>query len=82
MVSNSPMSKGSVNPMFVFKPTLTPFVFILMIEIGSSPDSQNIQKTSHPIRLYERARGKQAYSFILNASQGKEGWSTGKLVHG
>ncbi len=30
----------------------------------------------------ERALGKQAYCFILNASQRKKGWSTGKLVFG
>jgi hypothetical protein len=38
MSSNSPMSKGRVNSMFSSKLMLTPFVFILMIEIGSSPE--------------------------------------------
>jgi hypothetical protein len=36
--SNPPMSEGRVNPKFSSKLMLTPFVFILMIEIGSSPE--------------------------------------------
>jgi hypothetical protein len=35
---NSPMFEGRVNPMFPCKLMSTPFVFILMIEIGSSPE--------------------------------------------
>jgi hypothetical protein len=38
MFSNSLMSEGRVNPMFPSKLMLTPFDFILMIEIGSSPE--------------------------------------------
>jgi hypothetical protein len=38
MLSSSPMSEGRVNPMFPHKLILTPIVFILMIEIGSSPE--------------------------------------------
>ena len=37
-LSNSPMSEGRVNPMFPLNPMRTPFTFILMIEIGSSPE--------------------------------------------
>ncbi len=62
-----------------------PFDFILMIEGGSSPERiQNAVKTYKKqvtqSNWYERAQGQKAYSLILNASQGKEGWSTGKLV--
>ena len=38
MLSNPPMPEGRVNPMFPSKRMLTPFVFILMIEIGNSPE--------------------------------------------
>ena len=38
MLPNSPMFKGRVNPVFSLKLMSTPFVFILMIEIGSSPE--------------------------------------------
>ena len=40
------MFEGRVNPMFSFKLMFTPFVFILMIDIGSSPERiQNSVKT-------------------------------------
>ncbi len=46
MLSSSPVFEGRVNPMFPFKPMLTPFVVILMIDIGSSPERiQNSVKT-------------------------------------
>ena len=32
------MSEGRVNPMFPYNVMLTPFAFIMMIEIGSSPE--------------------------------------------
>ncbi len=47
---------------------------------GYTNPSQNIQKTSHPIRLLRFDCGTQAYAVILKASQGGEGLSTGKLV--
>jgi hypothetical protein len=40
------MSKGRVNPMFPFKLMLAPFAFILMIEIGSSPERIKDDKKS------------------------------------
>ncbi len=46
MLSSSPMFDGRVNPMFPFKLIFRPFVFILMIDIGSSPKRiQNSVKT-------------------------------------
>ena len=43
---SSPMFEGRVNPMFPFKLIFRPFVFILMIDIGSSPERiQNSVKT-------------------------------------
>ncbi len=46
MLSNSPMFEGRVNPMFPFQLMFTPFVFILMIDVGSSPERiQNSVKT-------------------------------------
>jgi hypothetical protein len=42
--------------------------------------SKHTKNKSHYPTGYERAKRKQAYSFILNASQGKEGRSTGNLV--
>jgi hypothetical protein len=50
MLLNSSMSEGRVNPMFLAKLMITPFAFILMIEIGNSPkrikdDTKSIQST-------------------------------------
>ncbi len=49
---------------------------------GYTKPSQNIQKPSHAIVLVRFDLGTQAYALILKVSQGKEGWSTGKLVSG
>ena len=38
MLSSSPMFEGRVNPMFPFQVMFTPCVFILMIDVGSSPE--------------------------------------------
>ena len=46
MLSNSPMFEGRVNPMLACKLMFTPFVFIFMIDTGSSPARiQNSVKT-------------------------------------
>ncbi len=78
MLPNSPMSKGRVNPMFPSNVMCTPFMFILMLEIGSSPErirntvvesykkSVEIQKQVTLSDWFERAKGKQAYYFITS----------------
>ncbi len=86
MLSSSPMFEGRVNPMFPFKQMVTPFFFIiLMIDIGSSPERiQNSVKTNKKqVTLsywYDFTEERKPYALILKASQGGEGWSTGKLV--
>ncbi len=77
MLSSSPMFEGRVNPMFPSKLMFTPFVFILMIDIGSSPEWIQNSVKNILVRFYW---GTQAYALILKESQGEEGWSTGKLV--
>jgi hypothetical protein len=49
---NSPMSEGRVNPMFPLNLMLTPFAFILMIEIGSSPERiKTIQSQEYVFKI-------------------------------
>ena len=79
ILSSSPMFEGRVNPMFPSKLIIRPCVFILMIDIGSSPERiqnsvKTYKKTSHVIVLVRFYWGTQAYAIILKASKGEEGW--------
>jgi hypothetical protein len=47
---------------------------------GMGPEVYKTQSKHTKTKWYERALRKQGFAFILKASQGKEGWSTGKLV--
>ena len=53
MLSSSPMFEGRVNPMFPFKLIFRPFVFILLIDIGSSPEriQNSVKKYKNQVTL-------------------------------